>query len=126
MVTKKKPVVNKGVSPIYGLMATVTQVNTTPLYSLRERYGGQVNLVAQPLDKKVVYRWKVESHDCMNFLNDIQPFLLVKAAEANLALTYYEINDRVKHTLTPATLAHRENIRVTLQQLKKEDSYSHP
>jgi hypothetical protein len=78
-----------GVSRYYCLYATARQIDTTPLQMLKEAFGGCIqgphNASAT---KRGTYSWRVQAAQAEQFLVAVLPYLVVKRAQAELALEF--------------------------------------
>jgi len=55
------------------------------------KYGGKLYKYASPTGSRAIYRWQLSSKaKIKNFLNSVRPFLLEKAAQADLMLYLVE------------------------------------
>lgn len=77
----------------HALAVSVSQVRREPLDMLVEKYGGTVTTTRCQPDKnwRPAHRWNIRSQQAENFLRDIRPHLIVKAAEADIALEFRSI-----------------------------------
>lgn len=88
---------------IYHLRTSVTQQDPTALHLLKQRFGGNVtpdktaaagDSYARKKGQTLVWRWKAESSVAYNFLRAIEPFVVVKADQVRIALTWPEPTER--------------------------------
>lgn len=67
----------------------VAQVDRRPLDALAARWGGAVDLYgAGRPGHRPAHHWRLSGAAALAFLAEIRPYLIVKAAVADLALTY--------------------------------------
>lgn len=104
----------------YGLQVTVTQNRVDPL-NLFLRWGGRVTRMTSPKDKKLirpVLRWICEGSTALAFLEDVEPWLVVKAPLVPLAREL-QATMRLGARRTPAetaeVLATRADIKARVQ-----------
>jgi hypothetical protein len=69
--------------------AVITVTNTDRRLTdwLQAEYGGSVFLQTRPAgaNRKPVWRWRVSSRKAIRFLLEIEPFLVIKSAQADVA-----------------------------------------
>jgi hypothetical protein len=70
------------------LVIHVAQANRLPLEWLRERWGGSVRPLKRPADRKPVWEWTLASKQAKRFLEAVLVFLIVKRAEAVIAVDF--------------------------------------
>jgi hypothetical protein len=71
----------------YMFQVRVTQKSRKPLVWLQERWGGGIYL-KQIINGVPCYSWNVGWGKARKFLDDVLPFLIVKRAQAELALKF--------------------------------------
>lgn len=79
----------------YRLTAVVSQDDPSPLYRLRDTWGGSIRPQKPRPGGRVSYQWRLSTRQAARFLQDIQQFALVKAAAIGIAL---EFSSRVAAT----------------------------
>lgn len=67
------------------------QVDPRPLQLLKERYGGSIQYTARRGQQRPIYEWVATSIKAYKALKELQPFLIVKADEARLAIAFQEL-----------------------------------
>ena len=70
------------------IAVAVVQVDRAPLDLLSSTYGGKVNLHGKPAKEshQQAYRWQVYGSRARVFLEDVRPYLIVKAEKTDEAL----------------------------------------
>ncbi len=69
----------------------IVNTNREVLELLQQRWGG--NITANKRHKtnwKVSYTWRVSYAACLNFLQDVYPFLIVKKKQAEAAFIFFD------------------------------------
>lgn len=106
------------------LMVSVTQQDPRPLEALKARYGGNIHL-----DKKaasgewrqksnVVWRWRLNNAEAVEFLKQVLPFLIVKKEQAAAAIEW-PLGKGGPTGLPAGTLERREAIMKSLVALRQ-------
>lgn len=72
----------------YGLSLAVASSDPVILEWLQERWGGRFRWSLRSSSKKPVGDWKLNGAAAVAFLIDIQPYLLIKAAQAEVAKSF--------------------------------------
>ena len=68
----------------------VVNTNRHVLELLQERWGGDIRQNKQHNKTwKVSYTWRVQHKSCLNLLNDIYPFLIVKKQQVEAAFVFF-------------------------------------
>lgn len=70
----------------YALIVQVTQCNRWILELFRMHFGGGIHQCER--NGNPFYIWSITASKAMAFLETIEPYLILKKAEANLATTY--------------------------------------
>lgn len=89
----------------YQLLVSIGQANRFPLKWLQFNFGGclQTTLSNKP-HIQTMYRWRVVANDAFEFLTTIYPYLILKKAEAELAIKWQKAKqERRKGQLKPKT-----------------------
>jgi len=78
---------NKSGSPF--IRTLVVNTNTEILEMFKQRWGGDINANYKPKAHwKQAYTWRLSHNAAGVFLQDIQPFLVIKAKQCELALEF--------------------------------------
>lgn len=110
-----------------GLEVRIAQVDTTPLILIQEKYGGLVKPLAVSGNSCPCSQWRIMRwEEGVEFLRRIRPFLIVKAAQVDEVLTYFEkerLVDPLRFTvrgrnLTVVERMERQALRVRLSEMK--------
>jgi hypothetical protein len=67
----------------------ISPQSTDPLTACRERWGGSLAVMNRRL-KSPAYNWQVNGPKAMGLLCDLRPFLLLKAAQADVAIEWQQ------------------------------------
>ena len=123
----------------YQLAVSVTQQDPTPLHMIKDRFGGNVTAdktatlgYERKKGRVLVWRWKSSSKVAHDFLQAIQPYVVVKKDQVNRALMWPTPGKLYSKTvLMPDKVRQeRKQIMYDLQELKKvykiliEESYA--
>lgn len=128
--------------PQYSIACTIAMTDPRPLKRIAHRFGGSVcsppsaTKGYDPSRKKTVFRWTVVSRTAAHFLEQIVPSLLVKRAEAMVALRFQKHLDSVrrghrvmvdgKHCYPEHIRERRERLYAQLQALKRRQFQLYP
>jgi len=115
----------------YWLQVNVTQNQRAPLDALKQRFGGRVNVLSQPPDKKLtrpIWRWTIDADKAAAFLREVRPFLRIKGVVADIGLEFQEKmirKDGKKHTRWTigdhsVVFARRAEIKARMEQANRE------
>lgn len=109
----------------YSYVATVLIAQSDPrlMTWLMDKIGfGTVYKKLAPKARRMGYMWETNRRDhVIEFLETIQPYLLVKADQVDILLTHLRLEGAApmrKGTVTPEIVAAREETRVELKRLK--------
>lgn len=121
-ITIKRNVSRNG-SISHILRVGAVQCNPAPIYRIQAIYGGNICWRKATLRQRSTARWQIDCEKAARFLEDILPFLIVKRAEAELALEFHRTMNRsmFRPKLDPAISAMRENYKERLSALKRID-----
>ncbi len=112
--------------PIYRLDVSIVNTNREILFRLKDRWRGTVqNRPHTALSANPISSWRVVYCDATLFLSDIQPWLRLKANQADIALNFSALTQArgVGHRgLTAEDLALREGFYLALREAKKVPS----
>lgn len=98
------------------LRVSVPQVHRAPLDRLAAMFGGGVHAkqTTNPRHRQQ-HVWEITSHHAASMLRAIRPYLMVKAAEADLAVIYVGSNTtRQGRRKTDVEIAEAESVRLAL------------
>ena len=103
------------------LICSITQCNEWILQLFKMRFGGTVRL-RQPYkaEKYRTFSWNISGGKAGIFLGIIKPYLMLKRAEAELAIQFQMSKGRIGHHLTDNQKAVEEAQRILMQKLKME------
>jgi hypothetical protein len=87
-------------SPSYNLQVLVTNCDAALMMWLVDNIGGTVNVRkgARP-NHRSVFRWRVYNQEALALVEAILPYLVIKRAQAELALRYRDAKWRDRPTL---------------------------
>jgi len=93
------------------IQTSVTQKKTEILYLLKAKYGGNVSRYG----KQACHKWRVVSiKDTLNFLEDIQPYVIIKASKVRIAIEFpktMRVENKGYHPLDEAERIIRTDLR---------------
>jgi hypothetical protein len=105
------------------LTIRMEQCNPEPLRLFARRFGGRVianRLRSATARRQATYYWAAFSRRAETVIRAIRPWLLVKAAEADLALGFRaSATDGRRHGLTPWDLAERDSFLEAIHDAKR-------
>ena len=81
-------IVPKGRS--WSLVAQCGQINPIVLYYMQAQWGGRIFEV-KTTSGRAYFKWAVHGLNAFKFINDVEPHLLIKRAQAQLALEFKTI-----------------------------------
>lgn len=104
-----------------GLVCSVVQCNEWILQLFKMSFGGNVRL-RQPYkpERYRTFSWSICSKKAMAFLRVIQPYLMLKRAEAEVAIQFQMAKGRSGRHLTEGQKAVEETQRILVKNLKGE------
>lgn len=128
-ITKRNP--RNGRSTNYSLLVTVAQKDGQSMDWLYGNFGGMVYMKNKKKDESDwVYEWRLTDRKAYEFLKKILPFIIVKKAQARLAIRFQERRNfaRTRHypdngrfaPLTKNELDTREKLYRRMCELKRE------
>ena len=118
----------KQVGRIHSLVVSVsiTMTDTVALCALERDFGGKLRRsVCRDLarHKKIPYRWQLSSRMAETFLRAIRPFVMVKAAQVDVALQFRDRINLIGHWahqgLPPGEFEFRLELSHRMSELKK-------
>jgi hypothetical protein len=107
-----------GISPprrtsLYLLHVQISQVDPTVLWLIKERFGGKIIRQRRDDHQRDIHRWSAEARIAERFILAIHPYLVVKRAQADIALSFRTL-------FTGANIIPRGNARRADHQVKRE------
>lgn len=103
----------------YALLVTIGQRDPRPLLFIRERFGGTIPRVQQR--GKYCFHWRCGNAIAEVFLRAIQPFLIHKREQVDLALAYRQtVNARKHGDFHAADEEYRKAILAVREKLKED------
>lgn len=110
-----------GLEYLRTLRVTITQNDPRPLHQFSDIWGGAVSKLTRP-NGNHYYRWTISTRKAERFLRDVQPYLIVKQADCELALQWQKLLDAGFDPHDTTVNRMRDDI---LRQLRKrEGAYS--
>jgi LAGLIDADG endonuclease len=109
------------------LHTTVTQTSLPCLQLYLERFGGGITTSENktPSGRRwaVQYRWSVRNENALNFLKQIQPYVVVKKEQVDAALKYalYDANGKkygARNPIPDEVMQSRVALRELLQKIR--------
>lgn len=109
----------------YYLRLSVHQIDPAPLHLLEELFGGSVrHHTNRSGNSRPIYEWVVVSEKARMAIEALRPYLIVKAAQADVALQFQNLlnNRQAGRTvvLTEQEVNDRHELYQKLQQMKWE------
>lgn len=84
--------INRNSSQHYGLLLAAAQINPAPLFLLYQRFGGYIVRKQRPTDRyRAVHQWRSSGREAADVLRQLQPYLVVKKEEADIAIEFQEL-----------------------------------
>ena len=114
-------------SPSLMLRIIISQKDGLVMNWLQDNFGG--NVVLERRKETYIYRWDIRSQAAKRFLLQIQPFVLIKKEQIDLAIKYEEEKEKYLLTLkghqgfrqlSEDEISRRMKMREDLRKLKKE------
>jgi hypothetical protein len=107
----------------YVLNCGVWQVDRTPLDYVALYFGGNVRIRRRQGNGNDQWVWQASSIHAADFLTAIEPYLIVKKAQATVAIRFQSLSSSnySKHRLSESELAIREAERILIKALKHVD-----
>ena len=69
----------------------IVNTNKSVLEFFQEKWGGDIQENKKHKENwKISYTWRVQHKNCLNFLNDVYPFLIVKKLQVEAAFMFFE------------------------------------
>ena len=94
---------------VFTMRIGVSQNDPTPLFWFRERWGGSVQAKKRKTAaSNTTYHWSCFSRNAATFLRHVRPLLQVKAARADLALSFQDF------IFNPGARGHTDEYRARL------------
>lgn len=106
-------------TPIYNLRCSVGMQNLSLIKLFYDIFGGSIHYRHQS-----VYRWIILTNEAESFLRKIQPYIIVKRRQVELALDFVDyVHSRPRTARKSKEECDLyEGIRLKMQELNKEDS----
>ena len=120
----------RGKMPQHRLQLVISNTNTLLMNWLKSTFDGSVYFVkyekCKHLGKKQVMRWQVNERMAATLLEFILPYMIVKKAQAEVALAFMELKKKKPsqfktEPLTQAEFDHRELLAAEVRRLNKSD-----
>lgn len=113
------------------LRCCISQIDKIPLDFISLYFGGGIHAKKGEIGGQKMWRWSCSTRFASNFLKSIEPYLIVKKAEALLAAEFQKSmigrwGGRVVDRVTERELAVREAQRILMQSLKNRKSTGIP
>jgi len=95
IIKSKNPTCKRGYS--YQLKVVVANTNEWLCQWLKMQYGGTIQYKkSKKLQKKDIYEWRIVSTQARQFLEYIIPYLIIKKAQAEIAIRFQSSRGRGK------------------------------
>ena len=103
------------------------QLNPNPLYLLKESFGGSIRQHGYSKDKigkRKIFEWVATAEDACRAIEAMQPYLIVKADEANVAIAFQQtVRTRAVPGYRPPLMQYEQDVRnayyLTMRELKQ-------
>jgi hypothetical protein len=106
--------------PVYLLEASVTHTYRPVVEMLAMHWGGNISPYKRRMPHhKDRWHWKLHGDGLVRFLQDIQPFLIEKAPQVEMALQFTAEKTHGRNRLTVEQLALREGYYLALREAKR-------
>lgn len=86
LVYRRSSMMPRGRTAPYQIRATVTNTNRLVIQHFQDRFGGNVKEYGPEARRRRAWKWTVLCREAESFLRCIRPFLVVKDAEADVAI----------------------------------------
>jgi len=102
----------------HSLQVSISQLDPRPLIMCMEKWGGSIRRQPDKRGFRTLVIWIVAARKALRALEDMRPLLIVKAAQADLAIEFQSLRD--SWVDKGAELARRDDLRARIKQLKQE------
>lgn len=129
----RKKIGPRGINPRHALVISIANTNFEVLHHFHVICGGVVQTPSRCYDKRPnrlpVGKWSAQAREAGHILKALAPFLVVKKAQALLAIEFADITAaqikgkrgmRQCRPLSPADLAYRESVYERLKAMKRQ------
>jgi len=106
------------------LRLTCHQVNPEPLKMLKARFGGTILRTERTGTQRTIYEWVSGNQTAANAIVELKPYLIVKSAEADVALRFQSLmapRSKRRLGLTGEQEGERQAAYEELRQLKRAE-----
>lgn len=105
----------------YGLHVTISNTNFDMLKIYENKFGGKIRKVQKDAEHhKEKYHWDINYSQALPFLKYIQPFMIVKSKQVNLAIEFQEWHDQIRIIKSSEQRKRAEWYYNTIMDMKKE------
>lgn len=116
-------IINRVNARVHSLCCTMHLTDRAAIGALHARFGGSLNTVKRRAPRhREIWSWRVSGAGAERFLLAIRPFLIVKAAQADLAFEF-RAGHQDAHRLTPDERVleydRRERYKAAMQSLNR-------
>ncbi len=120
MITKTKgPTYRRGF--VYKLEVIVVNTNEWLVQWLKLNYGGSIHVrKSRKPQEKDCYTWSLSSRAAKHFLEFIEPYLILKKAQAEIAMRFQKGKPVPGHSISEEQMAVEDACRITMQALNKK------
>lgn len=81
------------------VVVSIANTNVILVEFLKSTFGGRIHSESpKGLAKRLIYRWKISSLQAAGFLKLVLPYMKLKVAQADLAITYQSERDCLDNT----------------------------
>lgn len=104
----------------YRVIVQIAMTHKPTIEAVQAAFGGRIQPVKQSVynsNARDRYDWRLSGQAALDFLNSIRPWLITKAAAADVALRFKH-NQRGER-VTPETRAEREALRLELKEANR-------
>ena len=108
---------NRGRSRLHYLYVIVSNNNPDCVKFFQKRFGGWITARQQQKNWNVNYKWGLRSERARNLLETIEPYLLLKRAQAKLGIEFDKA--KIRHKLTDREWKKRERFYLKMRKLNQ-------
>lgn len=72
----------------FGLTLSINQVDPRPLNLAKAAFGGTIHKIVKKPPHRDIYAWHLNSTKARIFLEEVRPWLIVKADQADIAIAF--------------------------------------
>lgn len=117
-----------GPSPgrLYRAYVEVSQVTPGPLNMMMDRWGGHLYLRPRKNpNHRPIFRWQIADRKAIDFVTELRPYLIVKAAQADVLIALGEIKraNAARRPYTAEELANQAALYLRATELNRRGAF---